>query len=112
MSDPSSFSTADARRSPVHYARAIRQHIALVLIIVGLALAAAFVLVTTAQKQYEATADIAVTPLPAGDDVFTGFSVFQQALDGSSPVVTAARVFESAGTRAKATAAMGIYGQG
>jgi capsular exopolysaccharide synthesis family protein len=111
MSDPSSFSTADARRSPVHYARAIRQHIVLVGLIVGLALAAALVLVATAQKQYEATADIAVTPLPAGDDVFTGFSVFQQALDGSSPVVTAARVFESAGTRARAKAAMGADGK-
>ena len=43
-----------------------------------------------------------MTPISATDDTFQGFSLFRQSLDGSSTVVTAARIFNSAAIRAPA----------
>ena len=106
VSDFSS-SIGDERRGPVHFLRAIRQHLVLVISIVVVALLAAAVIVATAQKQYVATADIAISPVSANDDTFQGFSVFHQSLDGSSVVVTAARVFDAPQIRVPARAAMG-----
>ena len=84
----------------------------LVISIVVVALLAAAVIVATAQKQYVATADIAISPVSANDDTFQGFSVFHQSLDGSSVVVTAARVFDAPQIRVPARVAMGADGIG
>ncbi|HXH98467.1 MAG TPA: AAA family ATPase [Gaiellaceae bacterium] len=60
------------------------------------AVGAAAIVTLTATKQYQASADVQIQAFPAfGGDPFQGFDVFRQATDGSSPTVTAARVFGS-----------------
>lgn len=57
---------------------------------------AALVVVSTATKQYDASAALQVQPEPAyGSDPFQGFDVFRQPADGSSPAVAAASIFGS-----------------
>lgn len=94
-------SSNDTRR-PIHYLHALREHwkiaVATFVLVVGAALA--FLQVTP--KTYEATADVVVTPVSAGDDLLRGFSVFQQSFDGSSAVVTAARTFGTAAVEVRA----------
>jgi Mrp family chromosome partitioning ATPase/capsular polysaccharide biosynthesis protein len=91
----------------VQYLRAIRRHLLLIGITVGVALVAAFLLVSTAQKQYTASADIAINPISAGDSTFQGFDLFSEATDGSSTVVTAASVFNSPPIRDAVSKALG-----
>lgn len=100
-------SVRDERRGAVQYLLAIRQHWLLVAIIVASSVGSAFVFVTTSARRYEASIDIVVSPVSAGDDTFQGLSVFRQSLDGSSTVVTAARVFNSPEIRILANKAMG-----
>jgi capsular exopolysaccharide synthesis family protein len=63
------------------------------LIVLAVASAATFTHLAT--KKYDSSADILVTPVPSTDTVFQGFSLFRESLDGSSSVVTAARVMTS-----------------
>jgi capsular exopolysaccharide synthesis family protein len=87
------------RREAVRYAHAIRQHWVLIATLVAVAVGVAFIYVTTTTKEYEASVDLAVTPVSANDEIFQGLSLFRQSVDGSSSVVTAARVFNSAEIR-------------
>lgn len=94
-----SLTDREQQRGAVRYLQAIQAHWRLILLLVVIATAASAALVATTPKQYEATADIILTPLPGNDDTFQGFSLFRQSFDGSSSVVTASRVFNSAQTR-------------
>src|SRR5439155_12526697 len=69
-------------------------------------------LVMVSPKKYEATADVAVNPLGAGDETFQGFNLFRQPLDASSTVVTAARALGSPLIRSAARKAMGADAAG
>jgi capsular exopolysaccharide synthesis family protein len=96
----------------VRYLHAIRAHWRLIL---GLAVAAgvsAAIVLALASKQYKSTADILVTPVPATDTTYQGFSVFRQSLDGSSSVVTAARVMGTPQIRQRAFAGLPGKGRG
>lgn len=106
MSDYSSFA-GDDRRGAVRYLHPIRQHWLLLLVLVVGSVATTWIIVSTVAKRYQATVDITVTPVSATDDTFQGLNVFRQSLDGSSTVVTAARVFSSPEIRLPATKAMG-----
>jgi Mrp family chromosome partitioning ATPase/capsular polysaccharide biosynthesis protein len=96
----------EQQRGPVRHLQAIRAHWRLITLFVVIATTASVVLVATTPKQFEATADIIITPLSGNDDTFQGFSLFRQSFDGSSSVVTAARVFNSAETRLPAVEAL------
>ena len=100
------FSDREQRRGAVRYLQAIRAHWRLILLVTGIATTVSAVFVSTTPKQFEATADIILSPLPGNDDTFQGFSLFRQSFDGSSSVVTASRVFNAAQTRAPASAAL------
>ena len=102
------FSLSEREQQPgaVRYLQAIRAHWRLIVLLVAIATAASAALVLTTPKQFEATADIILTPLSATDNTFQGFSLFRQSFDGSSSVVTASRVFNSAQTRLPALAAL------
>lgn len=104
------FSPREQRRGAVLYLQAVRAHWLLILLMVVVATVAAYAFVTTAEERYEASADLVLSPLPGGDDTFQGFSLFRQSFDGSSSVVTAARVFNSAQTRAVADDALDELG--
>ena len=106
MSEHSTF-VGDDRRGAVRYLHAIRQHWVLLLLLVVCSVATTWIFVSTVAKRYQATVDISVTPVTATDDTFQGLSVFRQSLDGSSTVVTAARVFSSPEIRLPAAKAMG-----
>lgn len=61
-----------------------------------IAVLAALVVVKTATKQYDASANLQIQPLPQnGTDPFQGFDVFRQPADQSSPAVAAATIFGS-----------------
>jgi capsular exopolysaccharide synthesis family protein len=77
------------------YLNAFAAHWRLIVLLVALAVASAAVYTHIATKKYDASADILVTPVPSTDTVYQGFSLFRQSLDGSSSVVTAARVMTS-----------------
>ena len=90
-----SFSPSEPRGA-VRYLHAFRTHWLLILTLTTLAVAAAGMVTLAATKRYQASADLQIQALPAyGGDPFQGFDVFRTAADGSSPVVTAARVFGS-----------------
>ena len=93
MSD-SAFAPADM--GAVRYLQALRRHWLLIATLLGVAVGAAAISTFTATKRYTSSADLLVRPLSPNDATYQGFnSLFQQTLDGSSAVVTAARVIGS-----------------
>jgi capsular exopolysaccharide synthesis family protein len=94
------------------YLNAFAAHWRLILLLVVLAVASAAVYTHIATKKYDASADILVTPVASTDTVFQGFSLFRQSLDGSSSVVTAARVMTSPQIRRAAFAKLPGRGAG
>lgn len=98
--------------SGVRYPAALLAHWRLILALAAIAVVSALVGLGLASKRYEATADILVTPVPATDTTYQGFSVFRQSLDGSSSVVTAARVMNGPQIRRRAFASLPRKGAG
>jgi capsular exopolysaccharide synthesis family protein len=94
------------QRGAGRYLQAIRAHWKLIALLAALATAASIAFLALTPKQFEATADIILTPVPSNDETFQGLSLFRQSVDGSPSVVTAARVFNSAQTRLPADAAL------
>ena len=112
MNDITSSSSFSGRAGHVRYVHAIRQHWLVILVLVVLATAGAAVYSYTATKQYNASTDIQINPVASSNDTFSGLSVFQQPLDGSSPVVLAARVLGSWQIYKAAYKALGNDGKG
>lgn len=80
----------------MRYMHALRTHALLIAAVTGTALLVAVVVVATATRRYDASADLQIQALPAyGTDPFQGMDVFRQPTDGSSPTVAAARLFAS-----------------
>jgi Mrp family chromosome partitioning ATPase len=81
----------------VSYWHALRSHRLLIAAVTALALFVALLLVVTATKRYDATADLQIQPRGAftAGDPLQGAPVFFQPADGSSASVAAARVFSS-----------------
>lgn len=79
------------------YWHALRTHRLLIVSVTALALLVALLLVVTATKRYNATADLQIQPRGAftAGDPLQGSPVFFQPADGSSAAVAAARVFSS-----------------
>lgn len=99
-------------RGGVRYLQAILAHWRLILGLAAVAVISALVVLSLASKRYQATADILITPVPATDTTYQGFSVFRQSLDGSSSVVTAARVMDGPQIRQRAFANLPGKGSG
>ena len=85
----------------MRYLRSIRDHWLLVIAIVGAALLAAVIYVSTAQKRYTAHAQIVVTPLPADDTTFLGIGGLIRDSTQAQPVVTAAQLLGAPQVRAR-----------
>jgi len=100
------------RQGALRYLDALRRHVGLIGLVCGIAVAAAVVSVATAPKRYDASSDLLVRPVSANDSTYQGFnSVFTQALDGSSVVVTAARVINSTEVRSPCLTTFGEAAQ-
>ena len=108
----SSSSSTIGGRGGVRYLHAVLAHWRLILGLAVVAMVSAVIVLALATKRYEATADILITPVPATDTTYQGFSVFRQSLDGSSSVVTAARVMGTPQIRQRAFANLPRKGAG
>jgi succinoglycan biosynthesis transport protein ExoP len=75
-------------------ADSLRAHWALVVCVVALALVGAVAYVLLADERYRAQADLLVTPLPPGDETFTGIPMIREGNE-SRGVLTAARLVRS-----------------
>lgn len=106
------YSSRDRRNATVRYLQAIRQHWKLVVSLAAGAVVVALLYVSMTPKRYQASADVAVTPVSANDDTFQGFSLFRQSLDSSSSVVTAARLFNSPEIRGPVNKKLGADREG
>jgi Mrp family chromosome partitioning ATPase/capsular polysaccharide biosynthesis protein len=80
------------------------------MVVIGVGTTAAISLAQT--KKYTASSDVQVTPTSANDANFQGFSLFHEPLDGSSIVVTAARVMNVASVHQQAARELGNRGRG
>jgi receptor protein-tyrosine kinase len=108
----SSFGQSDFR-GPVRYLQAFRAHRFLIVALCAFCGITAAVFSLTAQKRYDASADLQIQALPAyGGDPFQGFSLFRQTVDGASPVVAAARVLGSAPYQDEVFKELGPLGRG
>lgn len=95
-----SSSTLETAAGRVPYWHALRSHRLLIVAVTLLALLAAFVVVQTATKRYDADADLSIQPRAAFgvNDPLAGApvtAVFYQPADGSSVTAAAARLFSS-----------------
>lgn len=80
----------------MRYWHALRTHRLLIVAVTAVALLAALLVVATATKRYEASADVQIQPWPTfATDWTQGLDVFRQPADQSSAAVSAARVFSS-----------------
>lgn len=87
---------AEDRQGGARYLVALREHWLLMILIVVAAVSAAFVYSRTAEKRYEAEADILVTPLAGNDEVFIGIPLIRES-GQSRAVLTVARLIKTPG---------------
>jgi capsular exopolysaccharide synthesis family protein len=85
---------SDDRQGGARYLVAVREHWLLVLLITIAALAAAITYANTAEKRYEAEADILVTPIAGDDEVFIGIPLLRES-GQSRAVLTVARLIKA-----------------
>src|SRR5215218_3443309 len=83
------------RRGVVRYLQAFRRHWPLVLLLVIVTVSVTAAITLTKPKTYEASADLSIYPQSSTDPNFQGTQVFKDSLDGSSPVVAAARAMNT-----------------
>src|SRR6185503_6856060 len=72
------------------------EHWLLIVVCVVAAVVATLIYAGTAQKRYEAHAQIVVTPLPSNSTVFLGINSLLRDSTQGEPVVTAAQLLRSA----------------
>lgn len=91
--DRSRFRSREGALAP--YLRAIQAHRLVFILVVLATMAAAIAWTSTAQKQYSATAEILVTPLPQDNLSFLGFDLLRESGDPTRTVQTAAALIGS-----------------
>lgn len=85
----------DERTGAASYLRGLREHWLLIATLVVGAVAAAALYSFTAEEQFEAEADLIVTPVSASDETFLGTSVLRESGVQSNSVLTAARLIRT-----------------
>jgi Mrp family chromosome partitioning ATPase/capsular polysaccharide biosynthesis protein len=91
--DRSRFRAREGALAP--YFRAIQAHRLIFVLVVLATVAAATVWTSTAQKEYSASAEILVTPLPQDNQSFLGFDLLRDSGDPTRTVQTAAALIET-----------------
>jgi receptor protein-tyrosine kinase len=81
-------------RAPQRYLSALRERWLLIALVVLVSVGTTLGFSRSAQKRYEARADVVVMPLPAADDTFVGLPVLRES-DQSRSVLTIARLVQS-----------------
>jgi Mrp family chromosome partitioning ATPase/capsular polysaccharide biosynthesis protein len=108
--DTSPYSTE--QRSGVNIGQSIRQHRIGIAAFVAVAVLTGLAAMLLIPKEYQASADVLITPVSANDTTFQEFSLFRQAFDGSSAVITASRALAAPEIRRKAMAVVDPDGTG
>jgi capsular exopolysaccharide synthesis family protein len=85
----------DERTGAASYLASLREHWLLILALVVGAVAAAALYASTAEKRYEAEADLLITPVSASDETFLGTSALRESGVQSNSVLTAARLIRT-----------------
>lgn len=91
--DPTPARTGEGALSP--YLRAIQAHRLVFILAVAATVAASVVWISIAGKEYSATSQLLVTPLPQDDKTFLGFDVLRDSGDPTRTVQTAAALIET-----------------
>ena len=84
-------SPPNERAGGTRYLRALLEHWLLILVLMAVAVLAAWAYARTAEQRYEASADVLVTPIPNWDATYLGIDVLRESNSGEA-VVTAARL--------------------
>ena len=84
----------DDRQGSARYLDAVRHHWLLVAVIVLAGVGAALAYSLTAEKRYEASTDVLVTPIESGDPTFIGINVLREGSQSRS-VLTASRLADT-----------------
>ena len=92
------------------YLTTIRDRWWLIALCLLLCVGAAAAYVATAEKVYEAQADVLVTPVNSGDDVYAGLGLIQDSNDPTRDVSTASRYIESLPVARRVKAALRLDG--
>ena len=79
----------------MRYAETVRERIGLVLLTTALALAGAGLYLATAEKTYEAEAELLITPIAEEDPALTGLALIRASSDPTRDVETVARLVTS-----------------
>jgi uncharacterized protein involved in exopolysaccharide biosynthesis len=93
---------AEEQRGLRRYLQTIRERGKLIGLTVLVTTLAAALYVGTADKTYEAEADLLVTPVPSNNDIFNGLSLIRESNDPTRDVQTAARLVSSIDVARKA----------
>jgi len=93
---------AEEQRGLRRYVQTIREHAKLIILTTLVTTLAAALYVGTAEKTYQAEADMLVTPVPANDDNLNGLGLIRESNDPTRDVQTAARLVTSVDVARKA----------
>jgi len=108
MAQPNQTSSTDWLQPPVEqqglrrYIQTVRERGWVVLAITAIATLAAIAYVVTAEKVYEAQADILITPAPADQDVLVSLGLVRDSSDPTQLIETAARLITTPQVAARA----------
>jgi len=98
----------DERQGAANYLDALREHWLLIGAIVTVAVATAAAYSYTATKQYEAGADLLVTPISSTDQTYVGIPGLLRETDQGRAVLTAARLVRSAAIAERVDRKLGV----
>jgi Mrp family chromosome partitioning ATPase len=90
------------------YVETLRERIWLILAVVLLTTAAAALYVVTADRVYQAEADLLVTPVPGDDPAFAGLGVIRESSDPTRDIATAARFVTAVPVALRVRAMLGL----
>jgi non-specific protein-tyrosine kinase len=82
----------DEQQGAARYLQAMRAHWLLITTFVVLAVGASLAYSTTAQKRYDASADVLITPVSSDDTTFIGVQLLRESSSSARSVLTAARL--------------------
>lgn len=96
------------REGAARYLQALREHWLLIAAIVVAAVAAAVFYSATAQKRYQASTDVLITPVSTSDNTFVGIGLLRESSDQSRSVLTAARLVKTPEVAARVKEDLGL----
>lgn len=114
MAPPRNSDSADWLQPPVaqeglgHYVEVVRERIWVIVLAVGLTVFVAMAYLATADKVYEAEADLLITPVPSEDPLLASLGLIRESSDPTRDVETAARLATTVDVAERAASQLGL----